>query len=104
VIVPGFLLQHTVSVEEYLGSSSKGDLYGPPTPVHCLLDERLQLVVSPGGDKVTSSSSYITRHDHNPPPGTRVTLPDGRRTKVITVARPDGGTLPVPSNTQVYLQ
>ncbi|MEV4335763.1 hypothetical protein [Streptomyces sp. NPDC049590] len=104
VIVPGFLLQHTVTVEEYLGSGSKGDLYGPPTPVRCLLEDRIQMVVSPGGETVTSSSSYITRLGHRPLPKTRVTLPDGRRTTVITVARPDGGALPVPSHTQVFLQ
>jgi protein involved in temperature-dependent protein secretion len=104
VIVPGFLLQHTVTVEEYLGSSSKGDLYGPAEAVRCLLDEKTQQITSPGGQVVTSSSSYITRPDHRPPPNSRVTLPDGRKTKVITIARPDGGSLPVPSNTQVFLQ
>lgn len=103
-MIPGFLLQHTLTVEAYRGSSSKGDLYEAPVEVSCLLDERLQMVTSPGGEKVTSSSSYITTLAHNPPPKSRVTLPDGRVTKVITVARPDGGALPVPSNTQVYLQ
>ncbi|MGI5196580.1 hypothetical protein ACQEVY_23510 [Streptomyces sp. CA-288835] len=104
VKVPGFLLRHTVQVEEYLGSSSTGDVYGPVAPVRCLLDERTQVVISPGGEQVTSSSSYITRIDHSPAPKSRVTLPDGQVTKVITIARPDGGGLPVPSNTQVFLQ
>jgi hypothetical protein len=102
--VPGFLLQHTVSVEAYLGSGSKGDVYGPPETVRCLIDEKTTQVVSPGGQIVTSGSSYITRPDHRPPPNSRVTLPDGRKTTVITIARADGGTLPVPSNTQVFLQ
>lgn len=102
--VPGFLLQHTVQVEGYLGSSSKGDLYAAGVPVPCLLDERIQMVTNPAGEKVTSSSSYVARLDHNPAPKSRVTLPDGRVTTVITIARPDGGNLPVPSNTQVFLQ
>jgi hypothetical protein len=102
--VPGFLLQHRVTVEPYLGSSSKGDRYGPPETVRCLIDEKTQQVTTPGGQEVTSGSSYITRPDHRPPPNSRVTLPDGRRTKVITIARADGGRLPVPSNTQVFLQ
>ncbi|NEY32057.1 hypothetical protein GTU99_07595 [Streptomyces sp. PRKS01-65] len=102
--VPGYLLQHTVQVEEYLGSSSKGDLYGPAEVVRCLLDEQVRQVTSPGGQEVTSNSSYVARPDHRPPPNSRVTLPDGRRTKVITVVRADGGRLPVPSNTQVFLQ
>ncbi|MGY0023755.1 hypothetical protein ACVHNB_32900 [Streptomyces sp. YJ-C3] len=102
--IPAFVLQHEVTVEQYLGSSSKGDLFGPPAVVRCLIDERTQLVTSPGGDQVTSGSSYLTRPGHRPPPKSRVTLPGGRKTTVITVARPDGGRLPVPSNVQVYLK
>ena len=102
--MPGFLLQHTVQVEEYLGSSSKGDLYGPVTPVNCLLEQSTQMVTSPAGESVTSSSSYFARLDHDPPPKSRVRLPDGRVTKVITIARADGGRLPVPNSTRVYLQ
>lgn len=102
--VPGFLLRHTVSVEPYLGSSSKGDAYGPPETVRCLLDEKTQQVTNPGGQKVSSGSSYITRPSHRPPPNSRVTLPDGRSTTVIVIGRADGGGLPVPSNTQVFLE
>jgi hypothetical protein len=102
--VPGFLLQHHVVVEPYVGSGSKGDVYGPAQTVRCLIDEKTQQVMSPGGQTVTSGSSYIARPDHRPPPNSRVTLPDGRRTTVISVARADGGRLPVPSNTQVFLQ
>ena len=102
--VPGFLLQHTVFVEAYLGSGSKGDVYAAAQTVRCLIDEKTQQVTTPGGQEVTSGSSYISRPDHRPPPNSRVTLPDGRITKVITIARADGGNLPVPSNTQVFLQ
>jgi hypothetical protein len=102
--IPRLLLQHTVTVEAYLGSGSKGDVYGQPERVSCLIDEKTQQVTSPGGQTVTSGSSYITRPGHRPPPNSRVTMPDGRRTTVITIARADGGNLPVPSNTQVFLQ
>ncbi|MGW3847187.1 hypothetical protein [Streptomyces fagopyri] len=102
--VPGGVLQHEVIVEAYLGSGSKGDVYGARERVRCLIDERTQQVTSPGGQTVTSGSSYITRPDHRPPPNSRVTLPDGRKTTVITIVRADGGRLPVPSNTQVFLQ
>lgn len=102
--IPGFLLQHEVTVEPYLGSGSKGDLYGGAETVRCLIDEKTQQVTSPGGQVVTSGSSYITRPDHRPPPNSRVTLPDGRKSTVITIARADGGALPVPSNTQVFLE
>lgn len=102
--VPGKVLQHQVRVEAYLGSSSKGDVYAPPETVRCLIEEKTQQVTSPGGQIVTSGSSYITRPGHRPPPNSRVTLPDGRVTTVIAIARADGGRLPVPSNTQVFLQ
>ncbi|MFF8679491.1 hypothetical protein ACF07F_16430 [Streptomyces sp. NPDC015237] len=102
--VPAMLLQHRVQVEAYEGSSSKGDVYASPETVRCLIDEKTQQVTSPGGQTVTSGSSYIARPDHRPPPNSRVTLPDGRVTTVITIARADGGRLPVPSNTQVFLQ
>ncbi|MEU9921871.1 hypothetical protein AB0H51_11340 [Streptomyces griseoluteus] len=102
--IPGMLLQHQVVVEAYLGSGGKGAVYGPAESVRCLIDERTQQVTAPGGSVVTSGSSYITTPGHRPPPGSRVTLPDGRRTTVITIARADGGRLPVPSNTQVFLQ
>jgi hypothetical protein len=103
--VPGFLLRHTVTVEAYLGSGSKGDVYGAPQQVRCLFDETTKQVTNPGGQKVASGSNYITRPDHRPPLNSRVTLPDGRRvTTVITVARVDGAGLPVPSNTQVFLE
>ena len=102
--VPAFLLQHTVTVEAYLGSGSKGDLYAAAQVVRCLVDEKTQQVTTPGGQEVTSGSNYIARPDHRPPPNSRVTLADGRITKVLTIARADGGHLPVPSNTQVFLQ
>lgn len=102
--VPGFLLRHTVTVEAYLGSSSKGDAYAAPESVRCLFDETTKQVTTPGGQKVTSGSNYITRPTHRPPLNSRVTLPDGRATKVITVGRVDGAGLPVPSNTQVFLE
>lgn len=102
--VPGFLLRHTVTVEAYQGSSSKGDTYAAAEPVRCLIDESTKQVTTPGGQEVTSGSNYITRSTHRPPPNSRVTLPDGRISKVITIGRVDGGGLPVPSNTQVFLQ
>ncbi|MEU6279731.1 hypothetical protein [Streptomyces sp. NPDC047028] len=102
--VPGFLLRHQVTVEAYQGSSSLGDLYDSAETVDCLWDESTQQVTTPGGEQVTSTSSYIARPDHRPPLNSRVTLPDGRVTKIVHVARADGAGLPVPSNTQVFLQ
>lgn len=102
--VPKFLLRHKVTVEAYLGSSSLGDVYASAAVVRCLWDDSVQQVTTAGGEQVTSTSSYIARPDHKPPLNSRVMLPDGRITKVIKVGRVDGAGLPVPSNTQVFLQ
>ncbi|AQS72347.1 hypothetical protein B1H29_31675 [Streptomyces pactum] len=102
--VPRKVLRHRLTVEPYQGSSSVGDVYRPAEIVRCLLDESTQQVTTPGGENVTSSSSYIAWPDHQPPLNSRVTLPDGRKTKVIKVGRVNAVGLPVPNNTQVFLQ
>lgn len=102
--VPKFLLRHRVTVEAYQGPSSIGDVYASGEVVRCLWDESTQQVTTPGGEVVTSTSNYIALPAHQPPLNSRVTLPDGRTTKVIKVGRIDGAGLPVPSNTQVFLQ
>lgn len=102
--IPKSLLRHRVTVEAYRGPSSVGDVYASGDVVHCLWDQSTQQVTTPGGEVVTSTSNYIAMPDHQPPLNSRVTLPDGRVTKVIKVARVDGAGLPVPSNTQVFLQ
>ena len=101
--LPGFLLVHRVRVEPYLGEGSHGSAYGPAAEVACLLDETTTLVRAPDGREVASSASYITSPGHNPPPQSRVTLPDGRVTTVITAGRPGNGIAAVPGNTEVAL-
>lgn len=102
--VPGFLLRHRVTVEAYQGASSRGDVYASAVVVRCLWDDSAQQVTTAGGEQVTSTSSYIALPAHKPPLNSRVTLPDGRITRVVKVGRVDGAGLPVPSNTQVFLQ
>ncbi|MFP8960034.1 hypothetical protein ACLIYP_05595 [Streptomyces nanhaiensis] len=103
-VIPAALWQHEVTVEPFEGSGAYGDVYGAPAVVACLLAEETRLVRAADGTDTVSSASYLAEPDHRPPPGSKVTLPDGRTTKVIRVDRPDGGSLPVPSNTQVFLE
>jgi len=103
-MIPAALWQHVVTVEPLEGSGAYGDVYGPPVEVRCLLSEQARMVRGPDGSDTVSGASYITTPGHRPPPGSRVTLPDGRQTTVISVDRADGGSLPVPSNTQVNLE
>lgn len=101
--IPGFLLVHSVAVEPFEGTGAYGPVYGASSSVACLLTERTTLVRAPDGQEVTSGASYLTTPDHDPPPGSRVTLPGGRVTTVITVQRVGEG-LPVPANSEVMLQ
>jgi hypothetical protein len=104
VNIPGMLLAHTVTVEAYAGDGAHGPVYAAATAVACLLTEATTLVRAPDGREVASSATYITPPDHDPPPGSRVTLPGGRITTVITVRRAGVGIAAVPSNTEVMLQ
>ncbi|MBZ6250572.1 hypothetical protein KVH27_19590 [Streptomyces olivaceus] len=102
--VPGWLLRHRITIEEYLGDSSTGALYGPPQRVRAFVDEQTRAVVSPGGETVTSSSTAYTAPGTTAPPLSRVTLPSGRVTKVIAALPRDGGGLPTPDHVEIQLQ
>lgn len=104
VSLPGMLLVNAVTVEAYAGEGSHGPAYASATTVACLLTEATTLVRAPDGREVASSASYIAPPTHNPPVGSRVTLPSGRVTTVITVQRIGVGLAAVPSNTEVMVQ
>lgn len=102
--VPGWLLRHQISIEPYLGDSSTGPLFGTPATVRCFLDAQTRAVRNPGGEQVTSSSTAYAPPNTPVPPLSRVTLPDGRVTKVIATLPRDGGGLPTPDHTEIQLE
>ncbi|MFI0530317.1 hypothetical protein ACH3XX_09735 [Streptomyces scabiei] len=102
-IPPRFLI-HEITVEPYAGESSRSPLYGAPAIVKCLLDEQTRAVRTPGGEQVTSTSTAYAGLDENAPPLSRVTLPDGRVTKVIQAKRRDGRKLGTPNHLEVQLE
>ncbi|MEU6168091.1 hypothetical protein [Streptomyces tanashiensis] len=99
-----FLMRHQVTVEPYLGDSSKGPLYGPATPVRCFLDQQTRMVRSPAGEQVTSSSTIYADLGTTGPTGSRVTLPEGQITTVIWIKKRDGGGLPTPDHAEIALE
>lgn len=103
MLIPGYLLRHTVTVEPYAGDSAYGPVYGPPAVVRCFLDERTRTVRRADGEEVTSSSTFYARLDTDCPAESRVTLPTGRVTTVIAALRRDGGGLPTPDHLEVQL-
>jgi hypothetical protein len=104
VLIPRFLMRHEVTIEPYLGDTSKGPKYGPPKTVRCFIDEETRGVRSPAGEDVTSSTTVFADPGTQAPQFSRVTLPDGRVTKVIQTANRDGGGLPTPDHVEIQLE
>lgn len=101
--LPAFLLGHSVTVEPYTGASAYGPVYGAPVPVACFLDEQTRTVRAPDGQDVISSSTFYARPGLVCPAESRVTLPDGRVTRVIARLDRSGGGMPTPDHVEVQL-
>ena len=101
--VPVWLLRHTVTVEAWAGEGPDGPRWSAPVTVACFLDEQTRMVRAADGTQVSSTSTAYAPLDTTAPTGSRVTLPDGRRTTVIAALRRDGGGLPVPSHLEIQL-
>jgi hypothetical protein len=106
--IPGWLLRRMgwdITVEPYQGDGPWGPSYGEPVTVRALMDAARRLVRDAEGAEVVSGTTVRVRlvDAGHFPPGSRVTLPDGTAPTVITTARHDGRTLPVPSHLEVSL-
>ena len=87
-------LVHQVTVEPYTGSGAYGPQYGAPVVRACMVDEKRKLVRAGNGDEVVSEASIYLRRAFlaDFKPESKVTLPSGRSSTVITCAdRSDGG-------------
>lgn len=102
--IPGWLLRHRIEVEAYEGSGAYGDVYASPVTVRCFLDQQTRMVRAADGADTTSSSTAYCLLATVAPPGSRVTLPDGRRTVVINALRRDGGGLATPDHLEVQME
>lgn len=100
--LPGWLLRHRIAVEPYEGDSAYGPTYGPAVEdVPALVAYAVRTVRNPQGREVTSTATVYAAPDLDCPPESRITLPDGRTTRAITVARHTAPGLPVPECTEV---
>ncbi|MFI2037605.1 hypothetical protein ACH470_23600 [Streptomyces bottropensis] len=100
--VPRWLLTHRITVEPYLGDSAYGPTYGAPVAdVPALVTEEIKTVRDREGREVTSTAQIIAEPGLNCPPESRITLPDGRTTKAISIAQHTAPGLPVPQSTEV---
>lgn len=104
MLIPGFLLQHEVTVEAWEGEGPYGPSYADPVAVRCFLEEQTRMVRNPAGEEVTSSSTLYALPDVVCPARSHVTLPSGRVTTVIAAYKRDAGALPAPAHLEAQLQ
>ena len=90
---------HTVTLTQKTGDGGYGPTFGPPADVASFVDDVVQLVRAPDGEQVVSSSTVYAAPDApDGPPGSTITLPDGRVATVITQARRTSGPLDLPDH------
>jgi hypothetical protein len=103
------VLQHTLIVEPYAGVSGAGEaLYGAAFTLTGFCDSKARKVRVPmtqtsTGDEVLSEATFYTDRGPAVPTDSRVTLPDGRTSRVLAVLDRDGGALPVPSHLEIVI-
>jgi len=102
VNTPTWLRPHRVTIEPYEGDSAYGPLYGPPTAgVRAMVSAAIRTVRDRQGRETTSTAQVITAPDVVCPPESRITLPDGRTTRVIAVGAHTAPGLPLPESLEV---
>ena len=92
--IPTRYLVHTVTVSPLLGTTAYGPQHGTPVDRKAMVDEKRTLVRDQDGQEVVSEATIYLRRQFlgDFPPNSRVTLPSGRTSTVITCAdRSDGG-------------
>ena len=96
------VVSHTITIEPHAGSGPYGDTWGPGVQVSpCFVDQSRRLLRDPGGSRVISGSTVYAPLGTVCPDRSRVTLPDGQQTLVISTARRDGGGLDVPEHLEI---
>ncbi|MFI6055506.1 hypothetical protein ACIBCO_36150 [Streptomyces violascens] len=102
--VPEVLLRHRVRIEPHLGESAYGPRFGPAVEVTALVDASPRVARAPDGRELIRAATFIAAPDISCPPGSRITLPDGRSTTAITVTQHTAPGLPVPACTEVVCE
>ncbi|MFD4371498.1 hypothetical protein ACFWPY_07890 [Streptomyces sp. NPDC058527] len=103
--VPRWLLRHRISIEPYIGDSAYGPRYGPPvTGVRALVAEQVRTVRDREGRETVSTAQVITAPGTVCPAESRITLPTGRITRVLSAAPHTAPGLPVPESLEVMCE
>lgn len=84
MFMPGVLARQTVTVEPYEGDGAYGPVYGPQRTIQCRKDDTRRVVRDANGVEVTSDVTLWVPTNQKPlKTEDRVTLPDGRTTRVL---------------------
>ncbi|WKX70047.1 hypothetical protein [Streptomyces sp. XD-27] len=103
--VPGWLLRHRIAIEPYLGDSAYGPRYGDRVEnVPALVVAVRKQVRDAEGREVLATAQIIAGPELECPPGSRITLPDGRTATAISTARHTAPGLPVPASVEVMCE
>lgn len=96
---------HTVTVRPLQGTGAYGQVFGDPVEVDGFLDSATRLVRSGTGAETVSQSTFYCRPRHVSEfrPGSRVDLPDGRRTTVVAALPRTSASLGLPDHLEVQL-
>ncbi|MCG5220267.1 hypothetical protein [Streptosporangium sp. KLBMP 9127] len=97
------LLRHTITVQPYLGTGPSGATYGAAVTYRGYVQDKRQLVRNTAGEEVTSETTVYLNPGATIPPRSKVTVPSGRTTTVITANRREGATGPVRDHLEVTL-
>ncbi|MFI8104706.1 hypothetical protein [Streptomyces sp. NPDC086023] len=104
MIIPLWVLRHTVTIEAYLGDTSAGPSYAAGVAARAFVEEKDRTVRDSDGEEVTASTTVYLLPSQECPARSRLTLPSGRAALVITSALRDGGGLPTPNHREVTLE
>lgn len=102
-MIPGWLLVHTVTIQEYLGDSAYGPQYSAPVTARALVEEKTQTVRTMAGEEVTSLTRVFLFPTQACPPESLLTTHAGRTASVITSALHSAPGLGTPDHREVTL-
>lgn len=91
---------HEVTVTPLTGYGARGETYGAEfTVTKCWVMEKTLLVRDKTGAEVPSTAQIALRPEHDVPVGSKITLPSGRETRVISVSKtPEVEQLSLPTH------
>jgi hypothetical protein len=101
--IPAMYLIHLVTVTPLLGRTGTGPIYGTPRPINATVSEETKQTRNADGEEVVTTASLVLypKQPENFAPGSKVTLPSGRVSKVIGYHEHDAGSLGAWSHAEV---